>query len=421
MNRRELLLAGSFKGVPFNFIESSTSNGRRVEIDQFINSNDIRYEDLGKDLKVFDIKIRLSALGQEYYSRRDALESVLWEEGEGELVHPMRGKFNVIVKGRPKTSEDIPSLGMAEISVKFIAVDGIRKGLSFSLIKSVESLAGIADEIARNKVEQFSGIKLEETDFGALVTKIKGGYGLNFIDSAKQAQSFVTGLSSKFKFAKDLIENPLKAGEFAAQLLGFENGTVTSAAELASDTYMLFYNANNFIESAKDRYSFFTELFGFGDDDPEIPQTTRSRVEQSNNQILQRSIIQTTALVHATTASTEIDYSTDVELSANSDIIQEQFLKVMSADGTTSDNYNSLQQIRVDFTTITKDLILNVSRIIEIETNNIGLSTLIYQYYGLGEGFDGYDTIYDLIVGLNNFEETGSIYGTIKIITERGA
>lgn len=402
MSIQDLLLKGSFRGVEFNFVAAGTSKGRRVEIDEFINSEDIEYEDLGKSRESFDLRIRLSARGTAYFVNRANLEAALDEPGAAELVHPTRGRFTAIVDGRYSINEELNSLGEMEFNVKFTVVDaGIFKLKSTSTIQVLFEFANV---IAKLKAEEMTE-----------------DYGLSTIDSIKQAQKYVNDLSKKFKKVQNLIEDPKAAGEFASQLLGFEKGTFTAAFGLARDTYMLYYNANNLIESALDRFNFFKDLFGFGDDDPEIPSTTRARVENANNQVIQNSVVQIDALVFATFAAAEIEYTTDEELNENVELIQAQFIKVMSSVGTNTEQYNALQEQRVEFTILMKDLTLSVSRIIEIDVENIGLSTLIYQYYGLAEGLDGYDTVYDLIIGLNNFDETGSITGTIKIITEQGA
>ena len=399
---KDLLLKGSFKGVEYNFISAATTKGRRVEIDEFINSETIEYEDLGKGRTSFSLNIRLSASGSDYFVNRSRLEEALDSEGEGDLVHPTRGNFVAIVDGNYTIDEGIDELGNIGFKVRFTVIEsGV---LVLRSTATVERQFAQADETARKKADEF-GEK----------------YGLSFLDSLKQAQKYVADLSKKFRTAQDIIEDPRKAGEFAAQLLGFEKGTFNTGYDLARDTYLLYYNANNFIESAFDRFNFFKELFGFGDDEPTIPQTTRARVENASNQVLQKSIVQTMALTFGSFSASEIEYTTDVELTTNSEVIQLQFVKVMNDDGTDSDTYSDLQIQRVEFTQIMKDKTLDVSRIIEIEAKGLGLSTLIYKYYGLSEGSEGFDEVYNLIIGLNGFDETGGITGTIKIITESAA
>jgi len=402
MSFKEQLLKGSYRGVSFNFVQAGKTGGRKTVNHNFLNSDIVVSEDLGKAPETLSLLIRISGEGGDYLANKSKMETALKTKGPAILRHPTYGKLNVALNGDYSINENLSSLGFAELSVSFIVVEHRRSFIQFASI-APQNLNNLANKFAKQKELSFSNL-----------------YGISNITSLKQAGAFVSAVSKDFKQVQNLIDNPFKAGDFAGQLLGFEKGAFEDVSDLARDTYLLFYNANNTIESASDRYDFFSSLFGFGDDADEINQTTRARVELAKNQEVQRTTIQANAIMFASASATLVNYDTDSQLENVISQIDAQFKKVQDDDGTTSEDYALLQEQRVLFAKATNELILDTSRIIEVDVNNIGLSSLIYQYYGTRESSDDFDRIYNLILSLNEFEETGNLNGTIKLVTESG-
>jgi prophage DNA circulation protein len=418
---QSIVMQGSYKAVPFNFTESSVTDGGGTIIHTYVNSSKIDYEEMGAGARSFNMNIYVHGTDNEYIANRDAFERKLKQGYGGELVHPVHGRLYVVVDGAYTLNERITEMGKASISVKFTVVE--RRDLVI-VTATPQKVFSQAKLIAALNARVFAGA--DAFDQSEFIKKLNegfsfGGYNISSISSLEQAGDFVKKLTLDFSKATEFINDPTKLGEFTAQLLDFEKGAFTSGVDLARGIFDLYGTAYNLIETAKYRFDFFITLFGFGDDEPTIPQTTRTRVEQANNQLLQKMITQSTALVYATAAAVETEYTTEDELNNANTTIQVQFQKILNDDITTQEQYTELQSQRVNFTEITKNLALDVSRIIEIPVYQTGLSTIIYQYYGVGEGADSFEELYSIIVSLNGLEETGSITGTIKIITQQGA
>ncbi|MEM7674700.1 MAG: DNA circularization N-terminal domain-containing protein, partial [Myxococcota bacterium] len=86
------LSAASFKGVQF-FVrsEEQTDNGRRIVLHEYPNSDTRFVEDLG--LVPTKFSVDAFVFGENYQDAQRELESVLNEEGPGQLILPTFGGF----------------------------------------------------------------------------------------------------------------------------------------------------------------------------------------------------------------------------------------------------------------------------------------------------------------------------------------
>ena len=81
-----LMVAGSFRGVPFFVEDDARSGGRRLKIDEYPGRDDNTVQDLGRRVRTFPITVY--TLGDNYLAERDALIEALEAAGPGELIHP---------------------------------------------------------------------------------------------------------------------------------------------------------------------------------------------------------------------------------------------------------------------------------------------------------------------------------------------
>lgn len=113
---RDDLQGGSFRGVPFYTQHAGGKIGRRVQLVEYPLKDTPNSEDMGRKARSFSIEAFV--LGADYMSARDALIDALEAQGPGELVHPYRGRQNVVVTDA-SVEESPAEGGMARFTIEF--------------------------------------------------------------------------------------------------------------------------------------------------------------------------------------------------------------------------------------------------------------------------------------------------------------
>lgn len=96
MSWRDTLLPATFRGVPFEVESADTRGGRKLAIHEYPQSDRNEVEDLGQGPRRFALEAFV--VGDDYATRRDALEAALDAPGAGTLVHPFRGDLRVVIQ-----------------------------------------------------------------------------------------------------------------------------------------------------------------------------------------------------------------------------------------------------------------------------------------------------------------------------------
>lgn len=91
---RDSLRAGSWRGVPFLFVEHEQEGGRRGELHEFPDRDEPWFEDLGA--KAVRIRFDAVVLGAGYMAQRDALQAACDAGGPGTLIHPTLGMRTLV-------------------------------------------------------------------------------------------------------------------------------------------------------------------------------------------------------------------------------------------------------------------------------------------------------------------------------------
>jgi prophage DNA circulation protein len=116
---RDEMQKASFRGVPFHVKSSDGDIGRRNVVHQYPLKEEAYGEDLGKKAREFTLQA--FSIGENYMAARDAFEKAIEAPGPGELVHPWRGRMNVIVT-RCTPRESIEEGGKVSWTVTFTVV-----------------------------------------------------------------------------------------------------------------------------------------------------------------------------------------------------------------------------------------------------------------------------------------------------------
>lgn len=124
MSWRDGLRPASFRGVPFETRGGGKSAGRRGSHKEYPGRDRGFVQDAGQH----DAEIDLDAyvIGEDWISRRDALEAALLQPGSGRLIHPTRGALDVVpVPGRWSVRERSGSQRMAAFRLAFLLADDV--------------------------------------------------------------------------------------------------------------------------------------------------------------------------------------------------------------------------------------------------------------------------------------------------------
>lgn len=111
------LLPASFKGVPFFVRTETMTDGRKIVLHEYVNSNQRFIEDLGKYPPEFTVRAFVSGL--DFKAKLDAIRSVLNEAGSGVLTLPVLGSETVWVSGQYTINASQTSVGEVSLDIPF--------------------------------------------------------------------------------------------------------------------------------------------------------------------------------------------------------------------------------------------------------------------------------------------------------------
>lgn len=218
MSWRDSLRQASFKGVDFKIDNHEMEFGKRVDVSEF-PYKDIPYvEDLGSQARRFQISGYV--LGESYHRQRDSLITAL-ESGQGLLIHPYLGSFEV-VPGACRVSESNKEGGFCVFSMSFVEagekvypksspvpLDLVFAG-SDNLISEARSL--FINELSLQAVPEFIRDYQSESysSAGDLFNEILKTGGINNqidIESVNQASEWVADVSDLLSPVSETITN----------------------------------------------------------------------------------------------------------------------------------------------------------------------------------------------------------------------
>ena len=139
-----VLVAGTFRGVPFRTVDAEMRVGRRNVVNEY-PQRDLPYvDDLGRRARRFVVEAYV--IGEGYRAERDALIEAFEGKGSGELIHPRYGLRKVSVDGDVSIKETPERGGMARISVTFVEdTSNLFPSAAENTVAKVESTTNAAD------------------------------------------------------------------------------------------------------------------------------------------------------------------------------------------------------------------------------------------------------------------------------------
>jgi prophage DNA circulation protein len=116
----DFLLPGSFKSVPFLFRQTSKTQGRKIIVYEYPNSDRRDTVDLGELKPTYNITAYITGGDVDYYDNRRQLEQALSSFEKGVFIHPTDGEIEAQVSSYT-VNESIQEIGRASYSITFIA------------------------------------------------------------------------------------------------------------------------------------------------------------------------------------------------------------------------------------------------------------------------------------------------------------
>lgn len=212
--RRSLRGGASFRRVPFYVDDVQSTQGRRTAVHRFPGRDDVAVQDLGRDTQTF--KVNAYVIGPNYDAALAELEEALLEGGPGELVHPWRGRYTVVVTGPVQTRESKGDGGMASISFEVTVIEPesywvfpVRPDLEAQVDIDAAALATAASEdfvsAAENLSPEAMRVALEELDSAIA--------NLRRLDHGGDALQLAADIAAFSRASPALLRSPV---EFAA-------------------------------------------------------------------------------------------------------------------------------------------------------------------------------------------------------------
>ncbi len=391
---------GSFRGAEFDTISIGRTRVKKNTEHQYANSVRRYIEERGVQNQDFTVTLSIFGSAEDYFEKRDALRTALDAEGEGVLVLPIEGEFNVKCTECSDNQNLLETLGRCDFTATFKVVSENEKAgnpvaiknSKISLANNVKSLRSRIASVVNNNVVISNALNYTSslnkyTNFArrmaGLATGATNGAGLGSIIS-----NFSDALST-------ILGNPV--------LLGSAVNSVFNQFEAVFDVANVLFSSSE-------------TLFAFGDTDTKsVSLNTPQKVEQAKNQQVCNAQVQMNAVGIAGNAFAQMDFDNEEELLEKGAVLiaqidkieQSDFMKNPEIDGVTDIAYY-LKEMRNDITDVIEEKQASVPKITEVKPKEASVSMIAYRLYDSLDNTEG-------LIALNGILNPKSIEGSMKV------
>ncbi len=320
----------SFRGVEFFIAGHSRPIGRNVQIDEYLNEDEVGTEDTGAVPKTFSLDALV--IGPDYDRRRDALVKACDDPRPGTLVHPYFGELQV--RCQPGTqSETKAAGGMARFQLNFVLYS---PPLAARLTKNTATdvrTAVTAAEVALKSdfLSRFGVIGRAARVAQAAQAKVEE-FGTTIDDQVRKTVGDPEEISNALRSAQKFSS---KAGDFVTD----PNSLVDAVSEQVRSVTAV----DDVLEEG---LRFAQTLASFGDEPP-IPGGTPDRVAEESNRSAFNSLVRRAAVLEAANISTELAPVSGSEARSLRDRIVAQIdAEIIAAGDTDDDSFVALSALR---------------------------------------------------------------------------
>lgn len=380
----------TFRKANFIFVDSSIKGGIKFAEYEYPNNNRRDLEQLGGMLK----KITINGLVDcnVNYKKRDKLQKIFDEPKAGLLSLPFYKKMHGYIT-EYSFNDSNNAVGQTSFTCEFVEVSKDKKnkktGKGF--------LANLKSKILGKYEEQFDKA-------WKAVVKVKEKFD-SAVETVKNVANKMNQIASSVAGAGDSL------GDFSSsvnEIINSANNIVKAPKALFSNFKVAFDNLGVAYNSSKDLFNVCKNLFGI--DEKDRTQIGNSIVSEDirNNQNLINQAIRINALTLAYQTAVDIDYSNTQEINDVIASLENGFSLIdLSIDREIIDLLHSLRYNAINEL---NQLRLSVPNVVEYEVKNpMPLINILFNLYGN-------DDNKDTIIAINNFQDTSSIVGNIKVL-----
>jgi len=380
----------TFRKANFIFVDSSIKGGIKFAEYEYPNNNRRDLEQLGGMLK----KITISGLidCNVNYKKRDKLQKIFDEPKAGLLSLPFYKKMHGYIT-EYSFNDSNNAVGQTGFTCEFVEVSKDKKNKKTG--KGV--LANLKSKILGKYEEQFD--KAWE-----VVANVKEKFD-SAVETTKNVANKMNQVASSVAGAGDSL------GDFSSsvnEIINSANKLVNSPKALFSNFKVAFDNLGVAYNSSKDLFNVCKNFFGI--DEKDRVQIGNSIVSQEirNNQNLINQAVRINALTLAYQTAVDIDYSNTQEINDVIASLENGFSLIdLSIDREIIDLLHSLRYNAINEL---NQLRLSVPNVVEYEVKNpTPLINIVFNLYGN-------DDNKDTIIAINNFQDTSSVVGNIKVL-----
>lgn len=372
----EQLQSASFKRFTFLVESETASAGKKVIAHEYPNSDKRFAEELGARPYTFTIP----AIVHGDVNLRRRFEQLLNEPGIGTLVHPVYGTLNVMA-GAYTVASNQTRIGEFRFNLTFYATDD-------NVTPSVDlpSNSQVTDKV--DDVSKATGDALENQYIDP-----------TFVDSFNAAKDKVDAFFAAAQAEAAKIKNPItqNLSSFNSLLNSFRSGVsgiIQSASNVREALESTFLELSNIANLPADLADAWDALIVFGSDDELIENTTVKRDEIINNRNTINDYIKIQSLARSYEASVYTEFQTDIELIAEREEQEENFIEITLA-GITPDSIaesalivlqpnvrDNIFTLRSIYNDVSAQLLQNTWRVVELTPGRTSIFLMSYRYYG---------------------------------------
>lgn len=325
---RDQLQPATFRGVAFNVLLVDGQLGRRNVVHEY-PLRDLPYaEDLGRKAREFTLDAFV--IGADYMPARDKLIEAIEKPGSGELVHPYRGRLQVVVVSA-RVSESTQEGGLARFQITFVesgeALNPEPRTDTKTTVNTAADNAQVASEASFAKLFSITGFQ----DFVEIESLTTLNNSLNSIRLAANS-GLTNAIMPDFLFELTGVSNSLAS-------------LIRTPVNLASGLSGLIKSLPSIANNPLTALASLRSLFGFTSTGNSFTTTTPSRTQTTSNQTATINLVRQSAIIEAAKVATTLTPASFDEAIALRDEIAGQ-LETQSA--TTDDAlYSALTDLRV--------------------------------------------------------------------------